>query len=63
MENVPTPEEHQEQIERDIELDGEVDGEELQRPPEEGSDARLDPEVKARILAGDEPPAEPFSEN
>lgn len=44
MEDVPTPQE-------EIELDAALDGQELQRPPEEGSDARLDPEVKAKIQA------------
>lgn len=53
MENVPTPQEQEQ-------LDSALDGQELQRPPEQGSDARLDPEVKAKILALEGDQAEPF---
>lgn len=59
-EHIPTPEENQERIEREIESDAEADGQDLQRPPEEGSDARLDPEVKAKILSLEGDQAEPF---
>lgn len=38
----------------------EADGQELERPPEVGSDARLDPEVKVKILALEDDQAEPF---
>jgi hypothetical protein len=38
--------------------DTQPDGQELERPPETGSDANLHPKVKAKLRAAEEDPAE-----